>query len=57
MSGMAYFGFWTCAGIYAAIGLIGIFLIGAQPSIAYSSDGYGTIAGVAAKQPALRPQR
>ena len=36
------FGFWTCAGVYAAIGILGVVLLGAQPSIAYSSDGYGT---------------
>ncbi len=43
MSRFAYYGFWACAGVYAAIGLIGVVLLGAQPSIAYSNDGYGTL--------------
>ena len=48
------FGFWTCAAIYAAVGVVGVFLIGTQPSIAYSSDGYGTMR-ITAQHPALRP--
>ena len=57
MSGIACFGFWTCAAIYAATGLIGLFLIGAQPGIASSSDGYGygTIRVMAATQTPVRP--
>ena len=45
-------GIWTCATLYVAIGLIGIFLLVTQPSIATSSDGYGIAAIVA--QPTLR---
>jgi hypothetical protein len=45
-------GIWTCATLYVAIGLIGIFFLATQPSIATSSDGYG-IAAIAA-QPTLR---
>lgn len=51
------FGFWTCAAIYAATGAFGIFRIGAGPSGAFSSDGYGTIGTMAAKETVLRPQR
>lgn len=43
MSKFIYYGFWACAGVYAAIGLVGIVFLGAQPSIADSSDGYGTV--------------
>jgi hypothetical protein len=49
MSRFAYYGFWACAGVYAAIGIVGIVLLGAQPSIAYSSDGYGTVQPAADK--------
>lgn len=49
------FGFWTCAAVYAAAGIVGVFLIAAQPSIAFSSDGYGTLHAMAAKRPILRP--
>jgi hypothetical protein len=40
-------GIWTCAALYVAIGLIGIFLLAGEPGIATSSDGYG-IAAIAA---------
>jgi hypothetical protein len=40
-------GIWTCAALYVAIGLVGIFLLAGQPGIATSSDGYG-IAAIAA---------
>lgn len=40
-------GIWTCAALYAAIGLIGIFLLASGPGVATSSEGYG-IAAVAA---------
>jgi hypothetical protein len=49
-------GFWAGAALYAAVGVIGVFLIGTRPSIAFTSDGYGTIGGAtAAKQPVVRP--
>ena len=50
-------GFWTCAVLYAAIGVAGVLLIGAGPGIAFSSDGYGTHGALAAKQTAVRPWR
>jgi hypothetical protein len=37
------FGIWTCAGLYMAIGVIGVFLLGAQPNTVSSTDGYGVI--------------
>jgi hypothetical protein len=40
-------GIWTCAALYVAIGLIGIFFLAGQAGIATSSDGYG-IAAIAA---------
>jgi hypothetical protein len=40
-------GIWTCAALYVAIGLIGIFLLAGQPGVATSNDGYG-IAAIAA---------
>jgi hypothetical protein len=43
MSRFAYYGFWACAGVYAAIGIIGVVLLGSQPGSAYSNDGYGTL--------------
>jgi hypothetical protein len=49
MSRLASFGFWTCAAVYAAIGVIGVFLIGAQPNIAGATEGYGTIRLLAQK--------
>ena len=42
MGKLAYFGFWTGAALYAAIGLIGVVLFSAQPNIASATDGYGT---------------
>jgi len=45
-------GLWTCATIYVAVGLIGIFFLASRPSIATSSDGYG-IAAIA-PPPTLR---
>ena len=39
-------GIWTCAALYAAIGLIGIVFLTTRPGIATSYDGYG-IANIA----------
>jgi hypothetical protein len=39
-------GVWTCAALYVAIGLLGIFVL-SRPGIATSSDGYG-VAAIAA---------
>lgn len=43
MNNLASFGFWTCAAVYAAIGVIGVFFLSSQPNIANATDGYGTI--------------
>jgi len=40
-------GIWTCAALYAAIGLVGVFFLMSEPGIATSSEGYG-IAAIAA---------
>jgi hypothetical protein len=40
-------GIWTCAALYVAIGLIGIFFLAVQPGVTTSSEGYG-IAAIAA---------
>ncbi len=32
---------WTCAALYAAIGLIGIVFLTTRPGVATSNDGYG----------------
>jgi hypothetical protein len=45
-------GIWTCATLYVAIGLIGVFFLATRPSIATSTDGYGVAAIMA--QPAFR---
>ena len=45
-------GLWTCATLYAAVGLIGIFFLASRPSIATSSNGYGIVA--IAPPPTLR---
>jgi hypothetical protein len=34
-------GIWTCAALYVALGLIGIFFLTGEPGIATSSEGYG----------------
>ena len=43
-------GIWTCAALYAAIGLIGVFFLMSESGIATSSEGYG-IAAIAAPAP------
>ena len=37
-------GVWTCAALYVALGLIGIFFLTSEPGIATSSEGYGITA-------------
>jgi len=49
MSKVASFGFWTCATVYTAIGVIGILFLSTQPNVASPTDGYGTIRLVAQK--------
>jgi hypothetical protein len=34
-------GMWTCAALYVAIGLIGIFFLSTRPGVTASSEGYG----------------
>jgi hypothetical protein len=46
-------GIWTCAALYAAIGLIGIFFLASGPGVTTSSEGYGT-AAIAAPASSLR---
>ena len=43
-------GIWTCAALYIALGLIGIFFLTSEPGIATSSEGYG-IAATASPAP------
>ena len=43
MNNLVHFGFWTCAVVYTAIGVVGIFLLSAQPNLASATDGYGLI--------------
>jgi hypothetical protein len=37
-------GVWTCAALYVAIGLLGIFFLATGPGVATSSEGYGVAA-------------
>lgn len=37
-------GIWTCAALYVAIGLIGIFFLIGEPGVVTSSEGYGVAA-------------
>jgi hypothetical protein len=34
-------GMWTCAALYVAISLLGIFFLSAKPALTTSTDGYG----------------
>jgi hypothetical protein len=43
-------GIWTCAALYIVLGLIGIFILTGEPSIATSGEGYG-IAAIASPTP------
>jgi hypothetical protein len=43
-------GVWTCAALYVALGLIGIFFLTSESGIATSSEGYG-IAAAASPAP------
>ncbi len=49
MNRLASLGFWTCAAIYVAAGIAGVFFLSTQPNIASATDGYGTIRLVARK--------
>jgi hypothetical protein len=41
MRGVSQFGLWTCAGLYIAIGVIGVVLFSAQSPSADTTAGYG----------------
>jgi hypothetical protein len=43
-------GIWTCAALYVAIGLIGVYFLTSAPGVNTSSEGYG-IAAIAAPAP------
>lgn len=43
-------GVWTCAALYAAIGLLGILFLASGPGVATSSEGYG-VAAIAVPAP------
>ena len=44
-------GIWTCAPLYLAIGLIGIFFLMSESGIATSTEGYGIAAMAAPAAP------
>jgi hypothetical protein len=44
-------GIWTCAALYLAIGLIGIFFLMSESGIATSTEGYGIAAMAAPAAP------
>ena len=44
MRGVSPFGIWTCAALYAAAGVFGLFFLTSQPNtMAAATDGYGVI--------------
>ena len=43
MRGVTPLGLWTSAGLYIAIGVIGVVWFSGQPQSASSTDGYGVI--------------
>ncbi len=43
MRGISPFGLWTCAALYAAAGVFGLFLLTTQPDPIPSGDGYGVV--------------
>jgi hypothetical protein len=49
------FGIWTCAGLYIAIGVIGVFLLSAQPNTVTATDGYGIVRITAAATQGAQP--
>lgn len=49
VNSLTRFGFWTCAAVYTAIGVIGVFFLSTQPNIASPTEGYGTISLLAQK--------
>jgi hypothetical protein len=43
MRGISPFGIWTCAALYAAVGVFGLFFLTSQPNTMPTTDGYGVI--------------
>jgi hypothetical protein len=43
MRGISPFGIWTCAALYAAAGVFGLFLLTSQPNTVPTTDGYGVV--------------
>ena len=43
MHGISPFGIWTCAALYAAVGVFGLFFLTCQPNAVPTTDGYGVI--------------
>ena len=43
MRGVSPFGIWTCAALYAAVGVFGLFFLTSQPTTMAATDGYGVI--------------
>ena len=43
MRGISPFGIWTCAALYAAAGVFGLFFLTSQPNAVPATDGYGVI--------------
>jgi hypothetical protein len=41
--GVSPFGIWTCAALYAAVGVFGLFFLTSQPNAVPTTDGYGVI--------------
>ena len=56
MRGVTQFGLWTSAGLYIAIGVIGVVLFGVQSPTVNTTDGYGIAQDViATSSPAIHP--
>jgi hypothetical protein len=56
MRGVTQFGLWTSAGLYIAIGVIGVVLFSVQSPTVATTDGYGVAPVViAAASPSIHP--
>jgi hypothetical protein len=56
MRGVTQFGLWTSAGLYIAIGVIGVVLFSVQSPTVTTTDGYGIAPVViAAASPSIHP--
>ena len=43
MSNLAHFGFWTCAALYAAIGVMGLCILAGGSNAVTATAGYGVL--------------